>query len=35
MNETPATCLECEYYRECNVFCYYDVEELDDEETEV
>lgn len=34
--KTPATCLECEHYRYCDVFCYYDdVEESDDEETEV
>lgn len=34
--KTPGTCLECAYYRECDVLCYYnDVEEPDDEEPEV
>lgn len=34
--KTAASCLECAYYRECDVFCYYDdVEDSDDEESEV
>lgn len=34
--KAPATCLECEHYQYCDVFCYYDdVEDPDDEETEV
>lgn len=34
--KTAATCLDCDYYRECDVFCYYNgPEDSDDEETEV
>lgn len=33
--KSSATCLECEHYRYCDVFCYYDVEDSDDDEAEV
>lgn len=34
--KTATTCLDCEHYRECDVFCYYaDAEDSDDEESEV
>ena len=34
--KTDGTCLDCDHYCECDVFCYYaDPEDSDDEETEV
>lgn len=31
--KTPATCLECEHYRECEGDCWY-YEECEDEDSE-
>ena len=37
--KTPGTCLECEFYRDCDAHCFYDYyedpEEPDNEEAEV